>query len=208
MISLASVMLLGFLLGLRHAVDPDHVVAVATIVSGQASIRRGALVGALWGIGHSVTLVGAGVLIVTLDLVVAPWMGLSMELAVAVMLVALGIASLAGARHTSPPPAAAARMARPLVVGLVHGVAGSASIALLVLVSIRDPLWVALYLLVFGLGTIVGMMLLTTLMAWPLARADRRLARVQPRLASALGVSSVVLGLVLAYRAARAFLQS
>jgi high-affinity nickel-transport protein len=91
-------------------------------------------------------------------------------------------------------------MLRPLTIGIVHGLAGSASIALLVLASIRDPLWAAMYLLVFGVGTIAGMMLITALMVWPLAHIGRRSATVRRRVTTASGVLSLVFGVLLVYQ--------
>ena len=92
------------------------------------------------------------------------------------------------------------RILRPFIVGIVHGLAGSASIALLVLAAIRDPLWAAMYLLVFGAGTIAGMTLITGLMVWPLARIGRPSATARCRLTTATGVLSLALGVLLVYQ--------
>ena len=89
---------------------------------------------------------------------------------------------------------------RPLVVGIVHGLAGSAAVALLVLATIRDPRWAMLYLLVFGVGTIAGMMLVTGLLAWPFARGGTRVATMHRGMRVAAGLVSVAFGLLLAYR--------
>jgi high-affinity nickel permease len=229
MISLLSVILFGFFLGMRHATDPDHVIAVATIGSQQRSIAGGALVGILWGVGHTLTIVAVGVAIIVFGVVISPRVGLSMELAVGLMLILLGILSLTGAmrpmtegarppahgsHHHGPAHEAIARgrldralgslgpsrILRPFIVGIVHGLAGSASIALLVLAAIRDPLWAAMYLLVFGAGTIAGMTLITGLMVWPLAHIGRRSATVRRRLTTTTGVLSLALGVLLVYQ--------
>ena len=92
------------------------------------------------------------------------------------------------------------RLVRPLVVGIVHGLAGSAAVALLVLATIRDPRWSMLYLVVFGVGTIAGMMLVTAVVAWPFARAGARVATMQRGLRVAAGLASVAFGLFVAYR--------
>lgn len=208
MTSLLSVILFGFVLGMRHATDPDHVIAVATIGSQQRSIAGGAWIGVLWGIGHTLTIVAVGIAIIVFNVVISPRVGLSLELAVALMLILLGILSLKGTRphrhnslHNGAGEAArTGRILRPLVIGIVHGLAGSASIALLVLASIRDPLLAAAYLLVFGLGTITGMMLITGLMVWPLAHVGRGSARVRRRVTTATGVLSLMLGVLLVYQ--------
>jgi hypothetical protein len=212
MTSVLSVLLLGFLLGMRHATDPDHVVAVTTIVAREKRLWASSLVGAFWGLGHTATIFVVGGAIVLFGVVIPPRIGLGMELAVALMLVALGVASLArfarthhvapDAGVTSAPGASTALWSgatRPLVVGVVHGMAGSAAVALLVLATIRDPRWSLLYLAVFGAGTIAGMMVLTTALALPFAFTARRFDRANAWLAGATGIASVALGAVMSY---------
>jgi hypothetical protein len=211
MTSLLSVILFGFILGMRHATDPDHVIAVATIGSQQRSVAGGALIGVLWGVGHTLTIVTLGIAIIAFNVVISPEVGHSLELIVALMLILLGILSLRGATrpitegarpHGDDPrhDFGIGRLLRPLLVGIVHGLAGSASIALLVLAPIHDPLWAATYLLVFGVGTIAGMMLITGLMVWPLAHIGHRSATIRRRLTTATGVLSVAFGVFLAYQ--------
>ncbi len=247
-----AIVLLGFFLGMRHATDPDHVVAVTTIVARHRSRTGGALIGAVWGVGHTLTILVVGAGIVLLGWVIPPRVGLALELAVGVMLVALGLATLAdgtaGVRPMANPgghdhervhvhahphgdyvhthahghdpeshphapdqtPLARLdrwlgalgtyRLVRPLIVGIVHGLAGSAAVALLVLATIRDPRWSMLYLVVFGVGTIAGMMLVTAVVAWPFARAGARVATMQRGLRMAAGLVSVAFGLFVAYR--------
>jgi len=208
MTSLLSVILFGFILGMRHATDPDHVIAVATIGSQQRSIAGGAWIGVLWGVGHTLTIVAVGVAIIVFNVVISPQVGLSLELAVAFMLILLGILSLRRAHqhrhdshhHGDGQAAMGSRMLRPLVIGVVHGLAGSASIALLVLAPIRDPFLAAMYLLVFGVGTITGMMLITGLMVWPLARVGGGSPTVRRRVTAATGVLSLMFGVLLVYQ--------
>src|SRR5262245_6811405 len=249
-----SVLLLGFFLGMRHATDADHVIAVTTIVSRQRSVRAAAWTGVLWGIGHTLTILAIGSAIILFGLVIPPHVGLGMEFSVAVMLVVLGVMTLSGVtrriqeargraarlgdhegHHTHPhahgdyvhshvhghmlethghaegatPQArldqalgrfTAYQAVRPLVVGLVHGLAGSAAVALLVLATIRDPWWATGYLLIFGLGTIAGMMLITVAMAVPFAVTARRFASLHQHLATASGVLSLAFGLWMAYQ--------
>jgi high-affinity nickel-transport protein len=221
-----SILLLGFLLGMRHATDADHVVAVAAIVSRERTLRAAAPIGALWGAGHTATILVVGGAIVVFGIVVPPRLGLTMELSVAVMLILLGGLNLAvflrrarrgdgagGPRDLAHEAAdttvagldrrlgalGAYRFLRPLLVGVVHGLAGSAAVALLVLGTIRDPVWALGYLAVFGAGTIAGMLLVTTALAMPFAFAARRFERLHRGLGVLSGVLSVSFGLFLVY---------
>jgi high-affinity nickel-transport protein len=194
-LSAISVAILGFLLGIRHAVDPDHVVAVGTIATRHATFRHAATVGALWGLGHTVTIMAVGGSIIVLRIAISPRVGLAMEFAVAMMLIALGLMNVANSRHAdSAPPSAA----RPLAVGMVHGLAGSAAVALLVLATVTDSFWAFAYLCLFGLGTIVGMILVTAVIAMPASFAVSRVANARRWLTLASGVVSLVFGAILA----------
>jgi len=186
---------LGFLLGVRHAVDPDHVVAVSTIATRTASFRRAAGVGALWGVGHTLTILTVGGAIILLRLTISPRVGLAMELSVALMLILLGFQNLASARNANPPAPSAAR---PFVVGMVHGMAGSAAVVLLVLSTVRDPFWALLYLMLFGLGTVLGMIIVTATISLPASLAMARVKNARRWLTLASGVASVILGVLLA----------
>ena len=258
--NLASLLLLGFFLGMRHATDADHVIAIATIVSRQRSLRGSALIGAAWGIGHTLTILIVGSAIILLGIVIPARLGLAMEFAVGVMLVLLGVLTLTGAGRVLQASAAArtgevahghahghelyphdhahahgdyvhrhahghgardhghrddqtplARLdrrlggltlyqwLRPLAVGIVHGLAGSAAVALLVLAAVRDPAWAMAYLVLFGVGTIGGMMLITCALAAPFALSWSRLPRVNWQLRVASGLLSFGFGLFLIY---------
>lgn len=243
MTGLLAIAVLGFFLGMRHATDPDHVIAISTIVARQQTTRHAALIGAVWGIGHTLTILLVGGAIILLGWVIPARVGLSMELSVGVMLMVLGIMNLTGILGPIAEPLAHShahphgdyvhthahghdpeahphqpdqtpvgwldrhlaglgvyQVVRPLVVGVVHGLAGSAAVALLVLTTIRDPGWGVLYLLVFGSGTVVGMMLITVALAVPLAYTGRRFARLNRGLRLASGLLSLGFGLFLAYR--------
>jgi high-affinity nickel-transport protein len=212
MASVLAVLLLGFVLGMRHATDSDHVVAVTTIVSQQRSVRAAGLVGAVWGVGHTLTILLVGGAIILFSIVIPPRLGLGMEFSVAVMLVLLGAVNLTGAARRiheaahGPPRATAmaglhpGQLARSLAIGVVHGLAGSAAVALLVLTTIREPRWALLYLLLFGGGTILGMMMLTSLIAVPFALAADRFAHINRRMVQVTSLVSIGLGLFLAYK--------
>jgi hypothetical protein len=210
--TLWTVLGLGFMLGLRHATDADHVVAVSTIVSRSRTLRSAVLIGMLWGLGHTVTILIVGGAIVVFNLVVPPSMETALELCVATMLIVLGGINLYGAvfeRHAHATPAGTEASQgerpmslRPLFVGIVHGLAGSAAIALLVLTTIQDVVRALLYLGIFGAGTIAGMALLTLLVVVPVAAASRRYVSIDRYLAGVTGAASFAFGTMLALRAA------
>lgn len=239
----------GFVLGMRHATDADHVIAVTTILSRSRELAHSTLIGALWGLGHTITVLAVGVLIIGFGVVIPPALGLVMQLAVAGMLILLGVLSLTGAlrgiteRLTPPAPlhghshehlhahgeggphphehahlhghgtdAALAglrdlrdtfgwyQLARPIVVGLVHGLAGSAAVALLVLATIGDPGEALVYLVIFCAGVAAGMALLTTVIGLPFLVSRTRSERINRALTVGTGVLSIAFGLYLAYQ--------
>lgn len=182
---------------MRHATDPDHVIAVTTIVTSERSLARAARIGALWGLGHSLTILLVGGAIIVFKVAFSVRLGLSMELTVAVMLIVLGLLNLMNV-NARPVPVSPAR---PVLIGVVHGLAGSAGAALLIVPLIDDPRFAALYLLVFGMGTIVGMSLVTLAIALPALAAGAPTARVQRSLRLVSGAVSVLFGFYLAHKA-------
>lgn len=191
---------LGLLLGLRHATDADHVVAVTAIVARERSLGRAARIGVLWGIGHSLTVLGVGGAIIGFRLAVPARVGLGLEFAVALMLILLGFANLrpsAGRAHAERAAAGGGTL-RPLAVGVVHGLAGSAAVAILVLSTMTETVWALAYLALFGAGTIAGMLAVTVLLAAPALVATRRVERLHGGLRLAAGALSVVFGVLLA----------
>lgn len=193
MLSSFSILLIGFVLGMRHATDADHVVAVTTIVSDQPSLLKASGVGVLWGIGHTLTILLVGGTIVVFRVAIPPRLGLAMEFAVAVMLIVLGAVNLAGRRIAAPGSST-----RPILVGFVHGLAGSAFVALLVVAAVPGSLIGLLYLALFGVGTIAGMGLITMAIAMPSALTARRFVNMQRYLRVASGLVSVAFGIMLA----------
>ena len=204
--SLPGLLALGFFLGIRHATDADHVVAVTTVVCRQRGLRGAAVIGALWGLGHTVTILIVGGAIIVFGVAIPPRLGLCLEMAVAGMLILLGALNLRrGARPDRDPPHPHASPSRPvgwrpLAIGVVHGLAGSAAVALLVLTTVRQPGWALIYLGMFGAGTVLGMMLMTTVMTMPLAAASRKFAAVERVAAQLTGALSLGFGLALLYR--------
>jgi high-affinity nickel-transport protein len=191
---------LGLALGVRHAADADHVVAVAALASTSRRPAAAAWLGVVWGMGHSITLLAAGAAIIVLGWVVPPRVGLAMELVVALALMVLGVLNLgAGVDRgvprvgAGPPPPG-----RAFVVGLAHGLAGSAAVALLVLASVRDAGLAMLWLLVFALGTVAGMVLVTTGIALPLGALRGRWASSERAVRLATGTLSLGFGIWMA----------
>jgi nickel/cobalt exporter len=232
--SFLGIVFLGLFLGMRHATDPDHVVAVSTIVSRESSVKQGALIGMLWGVGHTLTIFLVGSAIIIFGLAIPPRLGLSMEFSVALMLILLGVLNLTGVlrwindrfttrkrafteERTDPrsakSPAQSSlerflgrygmyQLIRPIAIGLVHGLAGSAAVALLVLATIRSPMWAIAYLLVFGMGTIIGMMLMTTAISVPLVYSGKKFEKASGYLSTVSGVASMAFGIFLVYQIA------
>jgi hypothetical protein len=194
--SLFLTFITSLVLGMRHATDSDHVVAVTAIASRERSVMKAAWLGALWGFGHTLTLLLAGGAIILFKVTFTPRLGLSMEFAVAVMLVVLGLLNLFEVR----PRSTSLNSARPFLVGVVHGLAGSAAAVLIIVPLIPDPRWAVVYLLVFGFGTVVGMTLITLSIAAPSLLLAARMAGMQRSLRLASGAVSVVFGLYLAHK--------
>lgn len=217
--SLFTTLGLGFLLGMEHALDADHVVAVSTMVSQHRSLRRAALVGIVWGLGHTLTLFLVGLAVILLRVTIPERLALSLEFAVGIVLVTLGAVILRGYltgrvhahahrhgdtlhMHFHSHAAAeghdhaheAPRFRRSLLVGMIHGLAGSAALMLLVLASIRDPTWGLLYILVFGAGSILGMLGISAALGLPFVLTVKRFATIHQRLSIAVGLASIVYG--------------
>ena len=194
--SLLLTFVTSLLLGMRHATDPDHIVAVTTIVSRERSVMKAAGIGAVWGIGHTLTLLIVGGSIIAFKIAFNARLGLSLELCVAIMLIVLGLLNLFDVRASTRGVGGS----RPFFVGIVHGLAGSAGAALLIVPLIDDPRWAAIYLLTFGLGTIVGMAIITIAIAAPSLLAAAHMPSMQRTLRLASGAVSVVFGLYLAHK--------
>ena len=223
--SFALIVSIGFLLGMRHATDADHVIAVSTIVSRERGLLKAGLIGALWGVGHTFTIFVVGIAIILFKIAIPTRLGLSMEFSVGLMLILLGLLNLTGLmqrwmarvdhthtrmehRHMesgrpeskTPRRSGLWNFTRPLVVGIVHGMAGSAAIALLVMTTISTSMWEIFYILIFGIGTIAGMMLITACIALPMAYTTRRFSNWNHRMVYASGLLSFCFGLFVTYQ--------
>jgi ABC-type nickel/cobalt efflux system permease component RcnA len=241
-IEVSALLGLGLVFGLKHAMEVDHVVAVSAIVSEHRNVWRSALVGGLWGAGHTVSLFIVGVLVlvfrVAIPLPVANWL----ELAVALMIIALGVLALARVsrkrsdihlhlhrhahdgqshmhvhfhepetQHPGEYPTrsessalahshAIARVGfKPLLVGAMHGLAGSAALTLLLLTQVKSIFFGLLYLAVFGIGSTLGMLLMSGLIGLPFALSGQRLTKLNYGLQTTAGAVSIAFGLWYAY---------
>ena len=210
---------LGSLLGMRHALEPDHLAAVSTLVTAHGDERSGykaALLGACWGLGHTTSLVAVGAALVVLRAEMPTYASDLFELFVALMLVGLGLRAMYLAARQGPAgpahvhhhghrvhvhPGAPAHIhigtwtlaRRPLLVGAVHGLAGSGALTALVLATLPTTAARLSYMVLFGLGSTLGMAALSGLLGWPLARAGKHQA-VARGLSFAVGLGSLALG--------------
>jgi len=215
---------LGSLLGMRHALEPDHLAAMSTLVAAHGDERSGykaALLGVCWGLGHTVSLLAVGAALVVLRAEMPAYASDLFELFVALMLVGLGLRAMYLAARQGPAgpsrvhhhghrvhvhPGAPAHIhigawtlaRRPLLIGAVHGLAGSGALTALVLATLPTTAARLTYMMVFGLGSTLGMAMLSGVLGWPLARlgAHRRVARA---MSLAVGCVSTALGLFWGY---------
>src|SRR2546425_1063091 len=195
--SLAAALGIGFLLGIRHATDADHVAAVSTFVSQHRSVARSCLLGTFWGVGHTAALLAAALATIAFKLTISPETERGLERVVALVLVLLGGHVLL--RTLAPVPHAHAHVlhaaGRPFLVGLLHGLAGSAALTLAVVAAIPDPLAGLLYVLVFGAGSTVGMLVLSGLIALPFVVTANRARDLHTAVRALAGIASLLLGL-------------
>lgn len=190
---LITSLLLGFTLGMTHALDPDHLIAMGTLAAESRDIRRSALMGAIWGVGHTCALALVGYLVLSLKWTIPLQMAAYMEVLVGTMIVVLGINLLwktlqpwtvhlhehdheetthshihvHGQDHESHFHHLRRSRAKVLVVGFVHGVAGSAALTLAVLTTMPSIEMGMIYILLFGMGSIGGMLLMSGLISLP-----------------------------------------
>jgi high-affinity nickel-transport protein len=210
-VSVDSLMALGFVLGLRHAFEADHLAAISTIVTERRSILSSLVVGGLWGCGHTLALLVAGIGVVLLRYQMTNRIAHAFESCVGVMLVLLGanvLRTLAhrGASHSHDHTTVASHsradawlVARPLLVGMVHGLAGSAPLLLLTLAVVSSPLAAFFYIAVFGVGSIIGMAIMSLLLSVPAHVTVNHFARTNLAVRGLSGAFSVGLGLFIVY---------
>src|SRR5436190_5709963 len=230
-VSVVSILAFGFCLGLKHAIEADHVAAVSTIASEYPSILGSSFVGALWGVGHTISLLAASVLIIVLHVQIGTSLSLALEFVVGLMLIVLGANALlkllrgghlhmhvhwhGGRLHAHPHSHAAGNEAqpahshhglklqrRPIVIGMIHGLAGSGALMLLVLSTIQRPAVALIYVLIFGIGSTGGMMIMSALVGLPAQLTAQRFQWANTILRGAAGAFSVALGLFITFEIA------
>jgi len=217
---LVSLLALGFLLGLRHALEADHVAAVASLAARSASLRETLRVSVAWGLGHASTLLIFGGLLVLLGITVSAPVAHALEGAVGIMLIILGISVFRrmrranvhlhlhahedGVHHAHLHAHAHANVhdhahRRALLVGSIHGLAGTATLVLLAVPAMQSTARTLAYLGVFGLGTVLGMMLFSVAISVPLRVTAGRLRRVSVAVDAVLGSANLGLGAWIAF---------
>ncbi len=231
MMDVLAILGIGLLFGLKHATEVDHVVAVSTIVSQHRNVLRSALVGALWGIGHTASLLVIGVIVLSLRVAIPEQVSTWLEFCVALMIIVLGVVALwrslrkrdhvhvhehshdglshvhihfhePETRHHQAQPhnhAVSAVGLKPVLIGTMHGLAGSGALTLLVLTQIQSA-WIGFfYLAIFGLGSIVGMILMSGLIGLPFALTARNAGRLHHHLQTSAAGVSIAFGVWYAY---------
>jgi len=230
-LSLVAILGIGLVFGLKHATEVDHVIAVSTIVSHHKNVFRSAVVGALWGAGHTISLLIVAAIVLWFRVEIPERVSGWLEFGVALMIIALGVSALwrtlrsntkvhlhqhshDGMSHTHvhfhesetrhAPAAHAAhsphshRMSRvgvkPVMVGMMHGLAGSGALTLLVLTQLSSSWLGFLYVATFGVGSIVGMLLMSGLVGLPFALTSRKLAHIHRALQTAAAAFSICFG--------------
>ena len=234
-LSILAILSVGLVFGLKHATEVDHVVAVSTIVSQHKNIFHSALVGALWGAGHTASLLLIAMVVLTLRVAIPEQVSGWLELGVAVMIVCLGISALRRSlqkndgvhvhqhshdglshahihfheketRHAPVPHShhshAVSRLGwKPVLIGMMHGLAGSGALTLLVLTQISSSLIGFLYVATFGVGSIVGMLLMSALIGLPFALTSRKLTHLHQGIQVVAAMLSIGFGIWYAYDA-------
>jgi len=234
-LSLVAVLSIGLVFGLKHATEVDHVVAITTIVSRHKNVFRSAIVGALWGAGHTVSLLIIGVIVLSLRVAIPERVSGWLEFGVALMIIGLGVSALWRAmrtnsevhvhrhshdglahthvhfhehenKHNPKSPAAhshgVSRIGwKPVLIGMMHGLAGSGALTLLVLTQISSPLLGLLYVAIFGVGSILGMLVMSGLIGLPFAFTSGRLTHIHQGLQTVAAVFSICFGVWYAFKA-------
>jgi len=226
-VSTASVLTLGLVVGLRHAMEADHVAAVSAIVSERKGFWSSSLIGGLWGVGHTISLLIAGIAVLLLQFQISPRLELTLEFCVGIMLIVLGTNAIrklikggtlhmhehehGGHRHlhphiheSKPEPQEHTHhgfklSARPVVVGMIHGLAGSGALMLLILSTISSSAVGLLYIVIFGIGSIGGMIIMSALIGLPVHFTAKNFSRANWAVRFLAGAFSLVFGLFMVY---------
>lgn len=217
------IMTLGFILGLKHAIEPDHIIAVSTIASQSKKLWRSSLAGVFWGIGHTITLFTVGMVFILIKGEIPIGLAMSMEFIVGIMLIYLGLSSIfsykkkkihvhihehegllhshfhpAENRHTHMQKKKNNSYLKSLLIGFIHGLAGSAAMILLTMSTVNSVFEGAIYILIFGIGTVIGMLLFTTIIGIPFVLSSGK-ENINQSLTFITGIVSTTFGFYYMY---------
>lgn len=218
-----SILALGFVLGIKHAIEPDHVIAVSTIASQSKKLFRSTLAGVFWGIGHTATLFIIGIILILMKGEIPEKWAMSLEFLVGIMLVYLGSTTILSfknlhvhhhehdgeghihihshmynGQHENVHQHKNVSYVKSMLIGLVHGLAGSGAMILLTMSSVKSVWEAATYILIFGVGTVIGMLFFTTIIGIPFVFSAQKL-RLNKTLTQITGVISVGFGIYYMY---------
>lgn len=222
-IGFLSILALGFVLGIKHAIEPDHVIAVSTIASQSKKLFRSSLAGVFWGIGHTATLFIIGIILILMKGEIPEKWAMSLEFLVGIMLVYLGASTILSFKnihvhqhehdgekhkhvhshthsdkHEHKHQHKNVSYLKSLLIGLVHGLAGSGAMVLLTMSTVKSVWEAAIYILIFGVGTIIGMLFFTTIIGIPFVFTAKKVS-LNKTLTQIAGGISMVFGIFYMY---------
>jgi high-affinity nickel permease len=198
-----SILALGCVLGIKHAIEPDHVIAVSTIASQSKKLYRSTLAGVFWGIGHTATLFIIGIILILMKGEIPEKTAMSLEFLVGIMLVYLGVNTTLSLNHQTDPnshdkPNHGMSYFKSMLIGFVHGLAGSGAMVLLTISTVKSAWEASLFMLIFGVGTVIGMLIFTTIIGLPFVMTAKKI-NLNTTLTKLTGSISVLFGLYYMY---------
>ncbi|WP_020062538.1 HoxN/HupN/NixA family nickel/cobalt transporter [Bacillus sp. 123MFChir2] len=218
-----SILALGFVLGIKHAIEPDHIIAVSTIASQSKKLSRSTLAGVFWGIGHTATLFIIGIILIFMKGEIPEKWAMSLEFLVGIMLVYLGVTTVSSlknihvhqhehdgeehkhihshihsGKHEHQHQHKNVSYFKSMMIGLVHGLAGSGAMVLLTMSTVKSVWEAAIYILIFGIGTVIGMLFFTTIIGIPFVFSAKKIS-LNKTLTQITGSISIVFGIYYMY---------
>ncbi|HDX9590408.1 TPA: sulfite exporter TauE/SafE family protein [Bacillus pseudomycoides] len=222
-IGFLSILSLGFVLGIKHAIEPDHVIAVSTIASQSKKLFRSTLAGVFWGIGHTATLFIIGIILIFMKGEIPEKWAMSLEFLVGIMLVYLGLTTVFSLKnihvhqhehdgeehkhihshihsgtHEHGHQHKNGSYLKSMLIGLVHGLAGSGAMVLLTMSTVKSVWEAAIYILIFGVGTVIGMLFFTTIIGIPFVFSAKKIS-LNKTLTQITGSISIMFGVYYMY---------
>lgn len=210
---------LGFLLGVEHAFEPDHIVAISSLISKEKNLKKTTILGAIWGVGHTTTLFLAGIIILTLKITIPETIALSLEFLVGLVIIFLGFYVIRdiiekkkhihkhthnGRTHTHIHSHKGTdqhtHYHQSFSVGLIHGLAGSAALMLLILSTFNSLIIGIIYILLFGIGSMVGMAIVGGLISIPFIYSSKKSRSINTVIQYGTGMISIGFGSYLLFK--------